>query len=133
MSKSNKSQKKIVIPCSGIGKAFGSVSREATYLLTEELNPLEYRTMCLPLLVVDDEEAIKMMHSSEIFTIDGCPKQCATVSVRKSGGVIKKAILVAKVLAANKDHKPGTVLDIGAGGRLLAQDIVNKITAEEGD
>ena len=133
MSKRNESQKKIVIPCSGIGKAFGTVSREATYVLTEELNPREYRTMCLPLLVAGDEEAIKMLHSFEIFTIDGCPKQCATVSVRKSGGAIKKEILVAKVLAANKDHKPGTVLDICKGGRLLAQDIVNEITAEGGD
>jgi len=133
MSKRSESQKKIVIPCSGIGKAFGTVSKEATYLLTEELNPREYRTMCLPLLVVGDEEAIKMLHSSEIFTIDGCPKQCATVSVRKSGGAIKKEILVAKVLAANRDHKPGTVLDIGVGGRLLAQDIANEIMAEGGD
>jgi len=133
MSRRNESQKKIVIPCSGIGKAFGTVSREATYLLTEELNPREYRTMCLPLLVAGDEEAIKMLHSSEIFTIDGCPKQCASVSVRKSGGAIKKEILVAKVLAANKDHKPGTVLDIGEGGGLLAQDIVNEITAEGGN
>jgi uncharacterized metal-binding protein len=133
MSKRNESQKKIVIPCSGIGKAFGTVSREATYVLTEELNPREYRTMCLPLLVAGDEEAIKMLHSSEIITIDGCPKQCATVSVKKSGSAIKKEILVAKVLAANRAHKPGTVLDIGEGGRLLAQDIANEITAEEGD
>jgi hypothetical protein len=29
----------IVIPCSGIGKAFGSVSREAAYVVTEELRP----------------------------------------------------------------------------------------------
>ena len=133
MSKGNESQKKIVIPCSGIGKAFGTVSREATYLLIEELNPREYRTMCLPLLVAGDEEAIKMLHSSVIVTIDGCTKQCATVSVKKSGGAIKKEILVAKVLAANRDHKPGTVLDIGEGGRLLAQDIANEITAEGGN
>ena len=122
--------KKIVIPCSGIGKAFGTVSREATYQLTETGHREEYRTICLPLLVAGDSEAINLLKKSSVITIDGCPKKCATLSVERVGVNVAMEVMVPKVLAKNTDHKPGSVLDIGPRGVLLATDIVNKILEE---
>ena len=119
--------KKIVIPCSGIGKAFGTVSREATYQLSETDHREEYRTMCLPLLVAGDQDAIDLLNKSEVYTIDGCPKKCATLSVERTGIDVTMEVMVPKVLAKNTDHKPGTVRDIGPNGVLLAKDIVNII------
>lgn len=125
--------KKIVIPCSGIGKAFGTVSREATYQLTETDHQEEYRTMCLPLLVAGDQDAIDLLKKSRVYTIDGCPKKCATLSVERTGIDVTMEVMVPKVLAKNTDHKPGTVLDIGPNGVLLANDIVNIILEEGSD
>ena len=125
--------KKIVIPCSGIGKAFGTVSREATYQLTETDHREEYRTMCLPLLVAGDQDAIELLKKSRVYTIDGCPKKCATLSVERTGIDVTMEVMVPKVLAKNTDHKPGTVLDIGSNGVLLAKDIVNIILEEGSD
>ena len=125
--------KKIVIPCSGIGKAFGTVSREATYQLTETEHGEEWRTICLPLLVAGDQEAIDLLKRSGVYTIDGCPKKCATLSVERTGVNVTMEVMVPKVLAKNTDHKPGTVLDIGPNGVLLAKDIVNKILEEGSD
>ncbi|MGY5871262.1 MAG: putative zinc-binding protein [Candidatus Thorarchaeota archaeon] len=125
--------KKIVIPCSGIGKAFGTVSREATYQLTETAPREEYRTMCLPLLVAGDQDAIDLLKKSKVYTIDGCPKKCATLSVERTGIDVAMEVMVPKVLAKNTDHKPGTVLDIGPNGVLLAKDIVNIILEEGSD
>ncbi|TFH07939.1 MAG: hypothetical protein E4H14_07465 [Candidatus Thorarchaeota archaeon] len=125
--------KKIVIPCSGIGKAFGTVSREATYQLTETNHREEYRTMCLPLLVAGDQDAIDLLKKSRVYTIDGCPKKCATLSVERTGIDVTKEVMVPKVLAKNTDHKPGTVRDIGPNGVLLAKDIVNIILEEGSD
>ena len=122
--------KKIVIPCSGIGKAFGTVAREATYQLTETGHREEYRTICLPLLVAGDSEAINLLKKSSVITIDGCPKKCATLSVERVGVNVAMEVMVPKVLAKNTDHKPGSVLDIGPRGVLLATDIVNKILEE---
>ena len=122
--------KKIVIPCSGIGKAFGTVSREATYQLTETGHREEYRTICLPLLVAGDSEAINLLKKSSVITIDGCSKKCATLSVERVGVNVSMEVMVPKVLAKNTDHKPGSVLDIGPRGVLLATDIVNKILEE---
>ena len=125
--------KKIVIPCSGIGKAFGTVSREATYQLTETNHQKEYRTMCLPLLVAGDQDAIDLLKKSRVYTIDGCPKKCATLSVERTGIDVTMEVMVPKVLAKNTDHKPGTVRDIGPNGILLAKDIVNIILEEGSD
>ncbi|NWF95928.1 MAG: hypothetical protein HXY34_07265 [Candidatus Thorarchaeota archaeon] len=120
-------KKKIIVPCSGIGKGFGSVTREATALITDRLHPDRYRTVCLPLFVIGDEEAVRLVRESEVVTIDGCPKRCATVGVREAGGAPVMEIMVPKVLAENPTHKPGSVLDIGEGGRLLANDIAGRI------
>lgn len=47
----------LVIPCSGIGKVHGLISREATYIVTDELAPQQTDTLCLALLVKGDAEA----------------------------------------------------------------------------
>ncbi|MBE0526680.1 MAG: hypothetical protein IH631_07035 [Candidatus Thorarchaeota archaeon] len=125
--------KKIVIPWSGIGKAFGTVSREATYQLTETDHREEYRTMCLPLLVAGDQDAIDLLKISRVYTIDGCPKKCATLSVERTGANVTMEVMVPKVLAKNTDHKPGSVRDIGPNGVLLATDIINTILEEGSD
>jgi uncharacterized metal-binding protein len=125
--------KKIVIPCSGIGKAFGTVAREATYQLTETDYQNEWRTMCLPLLVAGDTEAIDLLKQSNVYTIDGCPKKCATLSVERIGVNVAMEVMVPKVLAQNTDHKPDNVFCIGPNGVLLAKDIVNKILKNGSD
>ena len=124
--------KKVVIPCSGIGKAFGTVAREATYLLSDGEHSDKFMTICLPLLMTDDEESKQAVLESDVYTIDGCPKKCASVLVKHAGGTPVMEIMTPKVLAANKEHKPETVLDIGSGGTLLADDIVNLILEHGG-
>ena len=37
----------VVVPCSGIGKTFGSVSREAAYEVCDELRPVATRLLAL--------------------------------------------------------------------------------------
>lgn len=123
--------KRVVVPCSGIGKAFGAVSREATHLMTEGMHSIDYRTICLPLLMTDDVEAKRVIKESEVYIVDGCPMKCASVVVKHAGGKPVMEIVVPKVLAANKDHKPDTVLDVGEGGRLLCEDII-RIILEHG-
>ena len=44
----------VVVPCSGIGKPFGTVSREAAYDLCEDLRPNSTRLVALAKLVLGD-------------------------------------------------------------------------------
>ena len=94
----------LVIPCSGIGKVHGLISREATYLVTDELAPGRTDTLCLGLLVKRDEEAVAAVKSQHCITIDGCPKACAEKNVQMAGGQAAKSVQVTE---AFKRHQKG--------------------------
>ncbi len=126
-------KRRLLIPCSGIGKAVGEVAREATRLLMEELRPGTFETVCLPLIMTDDEgDTGELVRSSEVFAIDGCPKKCATASVKHAGGEVDHGVLVVRVLAKNRSHRPESIVDIGEGGRQLARDVAMTLIEEGG-
>ncbi len=67
----------LLIPCSGIGKVQGLISREAVFHVPDTMVPGQTELMCLALLVTDDAEAKDRVRGSECITVDGCPKLCA--------------------------------------------------------
>src|SRR5512139_1289744 len=87
-------QKVIVVPCSGIGKPYGTVSREAAYDVTEDLRPNETRLVALALLVLGDEESRSAVAAYPAVTIDGCKLACAAKMVQQSGGRIAQEFAV---------------------------------------
>ena len=125
-----KQKKAIIIPCSGIGKAFGSVGREAAYIVTDELRPDHTGTVCLSLLTMGDEEARVLVQSSPTLTIDGCPKACARRNVEASGGTPAAEFRVVDVYRANRELKVDSVLQLGDNGRRLARILAEQVVAE---
>jgi uncharacterized metal-binding protein len=126
------SQKKIiVIPCSGIGKAFGSVSREATYELTENLRKETTETVCLALLVSGDQDSLQMVRNNKCITVDGCPLQCAEKNVKLAGGDFAAGLRVVDVFKNNRNLKPKSITFLDHAGEemanLLAEQIANKV------
>ena len=78
----------LVIPCSGIGKVYGTAGRDAALQVVEDLRPGKTATMCLSLLVMGDEEARQRVRSTQTVTIDGCALACARKNVEMAGGQI---------------------------------------------
>ena len=121
----------IIIPCSGIGKAFGSVGREAAYVVTEELRPGCTQTVCLSLLTLGDEEARRQVRNHPTITIDGCPTACARVNVEQAGAAPAAAFRVFDVFRQHKELRVRSVSDIGKAGeemaRILATDVAAKV------
>ncbi|MFX0205376.1 MAG: putative zinc-binding protein [Candidatus Hodarchaeota archaeon] len=124
-------KKVIIIPCSGIGKAFGSIGREATYIVTEELRPNETNTLCLSLLTMGDKESQQAVQEQLTISVDGCPKKCSQVNIEKSGGSPAVTLRVVDTFRKNKELKPGDVDNIGENGlklaRILAEEISNEV------
>ncbi len=117
----------LVIPCSGIGKVHGLLTREATYLVTDELAPMQTETMCLALLVKGDPEALGAVKSQACITIDGCPKACAEINVKVAGG---KPVQIVHVIDALKKHpgaKPGSPTELTDEGWEIAREIATGI------
>ena len=121
----------LIIPCSGIGKAYGSVGREAMYAVLEDLRPGETGTVCLSLLTLEDVEAQANVREHPTITIDGCPKACAQVNVEAAGGKPAAIYRVFDVYRAHKDLKVRSVSELGESGqkmaKILAEEIANTV------
>jgi uncharacterized metal-binding protein len=120
----------LVIPCSGIGKVHGLISREATYLVTDEMAPEQTDTMCLAMLVRGDPEAIAAVKAHSCITIDGCPKACAEKNVEIAGGHAVKAVQVAEAFKKHRGAKPGTATELTDHGWAIARDVAAIVVDE---
>ncbi len=127
MTQATQSKLVVIVPCSGIGKAYGSVSREAAYVVTEDLRPGETRLLALSKLVLGADEARSAVEANPAITIDGCKLACATKMVRESGGKVAKDYAVLEVYRRYKHFKPQGVAELNAGGLQLAQALANEI------
>lgn len=124
-------EKKIVIvPCSGIGKTYGTVSREAAYDVVEELRPDESQLVALSMLVMGDERARAAVDGSQAITIDGCKLACATKMVRESGGTVARDYAVLEAYRRHREMKPAGIAELNEGGRQLARALATEIAAE---
>ena len=126
----SKDEKVFVIPCSGIGKALGTVGRTATYEVVEKLRPTEAATICLPLLTIGDETVLKLTRNNPCISVDGCPLQCARKNIEASEGKLAASFMVTDVLRENRDLKPEAVTELGPKGSKLASILAAKIATQ---
>jgi uncharacterized metal-binding protein len=133
-------QKVVIVPCSGIGKTYGTVSREAAYDLVDDLRPDNTQLVALSLLVLGDEAARAAVAASPAVTIDGCKLACATKMVRESGGIVAQDFAVLDVYRRYRDLKPKGIAELNEGGQKLAHalaeevaDVVDSLTAPDGE
>ncbi len=119
-----------VSPCSGIGKALGSVSREAAYELCETLRPDRTQLVALSKLVLGDERARQGVQNNPAVTIDGCKQMCAAKLVRHSGGTIAREIAVFEVFRRYKELKPEGIAELNDQGKQLARALAGEIAVE---
>ena len=122
-------QKVIIVPCSGIGKPYGSVSREAAYHVTEDMRPGQTQLVPLALLVLGDEESRSAVAEYQAVTIDGCKLGCAAKMVQQSGGTIAQEFEVLDVYRRYKDLKPQGIAELNEGGQKLARVLAEEVTA----
>jgi uncharacterized metal-binding protein len=122
-------QKVIIVPCSGIGKPYGTVSREAAYNVTEDMRPGQTQLVPLALLVLGDEESRSVVAECPAVTIDGCKLACAAKMVQQSGGRIAQEFAVLDVYRSHKDLKPLGIAELNEGGQKLAHVLAEEVTA----
>lgn len=118
------------MPCSGIGKSFGSIGRDATFRVCDELRKGKADTLCLSLLVMGDEEARRKVASSKCIVVDGCPLACSRNNVERSGSNIVAEFKVMDLLRENRGLKPRTVTFLDEDGDKLASMLADRIAAK---
>jgi uncharacterized metal-binding protein len=119
--------KVVIVPCSGIGKTYGTVSREAAYDISEDLRPDDTQLVALSMLVLGDEAARSAISRNPAITIDGCKLACASKMVKESGGKVVQEITVLDVYRRHKGFKPQGIAELNEGGRQLAHALAEEI------
>lgn len=117
----------LVIPCSGIGKAFGTISRDSTYRVVEDLRKGETDIICLSLIVMGDEDAVSSVMSNRCIAVDGCPNACAKKTLELSGAKLVADYRVVDVLREHRALKPAGVTFLDEDGRKTARILAEMI------
>ena len=123
-------RKVMIVPCSGIGKTYGTVSRMTAYQVTEEDRPEQTRLVPLALLVMGDEEHGRMIADSPAITIDGCTLACATKMVQLKGGQVAREFAVLEAFRRHRDLKPQGIAELNEDGERLAAALAKEVVAE---
>ncbi len=122
--------KVVIVPCSGIGKSYGTVTREAAYDVVDDLRPDDTQLVALSMLVLGDEAARAAVAHQPAVTIDGCKLACASKMVRQSGGAVAREYAVLDAYRRHKAFKPAGIAELNEGGLQLAHALAAEIAAE---
>jgi uncharacterized metal-binding protein len=121
--KNDQKDEVLVVPCSGIGKVHGLISREAVYHVIDSLMPGQADTVCLALLVTGDADTREKVQKTSCITLDGCPKLCAFKNVELSGGKIAKGIRVYDVMKRHRGSNFGTATALSQDGWAVVEEL----------
>jgi uncharacterized metal-binding protein len=127
MNNNDKKDIVLVIPCSGIGKVHGLISREAVYHVTDKLLPGQSDTVCLALLVTGDAETREKVQQTPCITLDGCPKLCAFKNVELSGGKITKGMRVYDVMKRHRGASFGNATALSQDGWAVVKELAAEV------
>ena len=123
------SNRVIIVPCSGIGKTYGTVSREAAYEVIEELRPHTTTLVPLSMLVLGDDAARTAVAENQVITIDGCSLGCAAKMVEVGDGAAAREFAVLDCYRRNRKLKPRGIAELNEGGQKLARALAEEVAA----
>jgi uncharacterized metal-binding protein len=121
--------KVMIVPCSGIGKSYGTVAREGAYRVTQDLRPETTQLISLALLVLGDEATRAEVAGAPAITIDGCKLACAMKMVAQSGGTVAQELSVLDVFRRHRDLKPAGIAELNEGGQRLVDALADEVAA----
>jgi uncharacterized metal-binding protein len=124
------SEKKVyIIPCSGIGKVFGSIGRETTFIVVNELAREKAELECLPLIVKGKKEVIEKLKENKIIAIDGCPLKCSYNNVMEQVGKVDAQFMTTNIVKDNRELKPEpSIMPIGENTKILSRKLAEQVS-----
>jgi uncharacterized metal-binding protein len=117
----------VIVPCSGIGKTYGTVGREAAYELVEELRPENAEIVALSLLVLGDADSRARIQAAPAITVDGCKLACASKMVTESGGRVAYEANVLDTFRRHRHLKSKGIAELNPEGQDLARKMAEEL------
>jgi len=121
------SKKFTVLPCSGLDKCAGSITREIAMRLSEET---ESEIICPVFYRVADARYNKLAEENPLLVIDGCGTRCASKLAGEKGLKIAEKINIAEEGKKN-NIEIGSTLRLGKNEIHLCDLVLKNILTEE--
>ena len=122
-------EKVYIIPCSGIGKIFGTIGRETAYIVVNELAKDKASLECLPLIVKGKKEVIESLKRNKIISIDGCPLKCSYNNVMEKVGKVDAQFMTTDIVKENRELKPEpSIIPAGENTKKLSRKLAEHVT-----
>ncbi|HUW65001.1 MAG TPA: putative zinc-binding protein [Spirochaetia bacterium] len=118
-----------IVPCSGMGKVFGLVAREAALKVVNEICPYATEMICLANIVTADPEIREEINGASCLTIDGCPKLCASRNVEMAGGVVAREFQIMDIFKECKGAKPGNAITLTEARWKMVDDLAEQVNS----
>lgn len=116
-----------ILPCNGLDKCAGCVTRELAIKLAEKTNS---EIICPVLFRVSDPRYKKIASENPLLVIDGCATRCASKLAAEKGLKIANKITVTEE-AKNRNVELNNSLRLGEDEDLLVDDLINDLLKEE--
>ncbi|MBY9005060.1 MAG: hypothetical protein KGD73_13875 [Candidatus Lokiarchaeota archaeon] len=127
-------EKVYIIPCSGIGKVFGSIGRETAYIVVNELAKGKSALECLPLIVKGKKEVIDRLKLNKVIAIDGCPLKCSYNNLIENIGKVDAQFMTTDIVKENRDLRPeSSIIPVGEQTKNLSTKLAEKVAQKVDD
>jgi len=121
-------KKVAIVPCTGMGKALGTVARQVAYKVVDELRPGKTVLICIPSLTAGVGQYKSLLQKYHSIILDGCVERCATKIVSKNRGMMRARLFLPQMIA-KYGLKPQSRTDIGDEGEKLVSKIAEEVAA----
>lgn len=121
-------KKYAILPCNGLDKSTGQVTRLAALELQKKF--LNIEIICPVLLGREPEKYSETITDKKIIVIDGCATRCATKLAIDKGMTVSQKISVLDMIKETS-IKPETSLSLGPDGIKLSSMIAEKFLIKE--
>ncbi len=116
-----------ILPCNGLDKCAGCISREVALKMMEQT---ESEILCPVLYRVTDARYNKIAEEKPLLVVDGCKTRCASKIAAEKGLKVAKKITVTEE-AKNRNMEIVDGLRIGENELKLTDDIVTELLKEK--
>ncbi|MCW3997552.1 MAG: putative zinc-binding protein [Candidatus Bathyarchaeota archaeon] len=124
-----KKKKVCVLPCSGMGKVLGSVTREVGFIVAEDLRSDDAYLVCVSSLSARVGEYAKMIKTYPTIVIDGCFEKCASKIAAAHSVNVKSSLFLPRSIK-KYGIKPKKRDYIGTKGIQLAEKVAQDVVKD---
>ncbi|AIS53057.1 glycine cleavage system H protein GcvH [Thermoanaerobacter kivui] len=120
-------KKYVVLPCNGLDKCAGCVSREAALTLKEKIS---CEIICPVFYRVADARYNKLANENQLIIIDGCNTRCATKLASEKNLKVYKKVNVTEISQQN-NITLSKDLKIGENEKKIVEIIIKQLVEED--